>query len=193
MSYFRSVELKHVSRLLNHGPTVLITSRDTVSKRKNVMAAAWSTPVEFAPPRVAIVVDKGAWTRELIETGGAFGICIPTAANVDLTYAVGSVSGREEDKFNRFAIPSFDSSTLGVPLIEEGCSAWLECRLLPEAGAQQKYDTLFGEVIAAAADERIFSQGRWQFESADPSLFTLHHLGAGSFICAGKVIAAKPR
>lgn len=60
MSYFRSVELKHVSRLLNHGPTVLITSRDTVSKRKNVMAAAWSTPVEFAPPRVAIVVDKGS-------------------------------------------------------------------------------------------------------------------------------------
>ena len=28
MSHFRPVELRHASRLLNHGPTVLITSRD---------------------------------------------------------------------------------------------------------------------------------------------------------------------
>ena len=29
MSHFRPVELRHASRLLNHGPTVLITSRQT--------------------------------------------------------------------------------------------------------------------------------------------------------------------
>lgn len=192
MSHFHPVDLKHASRLLNHGPTVLITSRDSQSQKRNVMAAAWSTPVEFAPPRVAIVVDKSAWTRELIEASGVFGICIPTAASADLTYAVGSVSGREEDKFNRFSIPGLNSPTLGVPLIEDGCSAWLECRLLPEAGAQQKYDTLFGEVISASADERIFNHGRWRFETADPSLFTIHHLGGGSFVSAGGVISAKP-
>ena len=30
MSHFRPVELRHASRLLNHGPTVLITSRRMV-------------------------------------------------------------------------------------------------------------------------------------------------------------------
>lgn len=58
MSRFRPVELHHASRLLNHGPTVLITSRDDRTERRNVMAAAWSMPVEFEPPRLAIVLDK---------------------------------------------------------------------------------------------------------------------------------------
>ena len=66
MSHFRPIELKHASRLLNHGPTILITSRDEHTERRNVMAAAWSMPVEFEPPRVAIVVDKTAWSRDLI-------------------------------------------------------------------------------------------------------------------------------
>nr|WP_255956339.1 hypothetical protein [Klebsiella pneumoniae] len=44
------------------------------------MAAAWSMPVEFAPPRVAIVVDKSTWTREIIERNGTFGIVVPGVA-----------------------------------------------------------------------------------------------------------------
>lgn len=58
MSRFRHVELQYASRLLNHGPTIMITSYDAQSGRRNVMSAARSMPVEFAPPRVAIVVDK---------------------------------------------------------------------------------------------------------------------------------------
>ncbi|KNF64562.1 flavin reductase family protein, partial [Escherichia coli] len=55
MSRFIPIELHHASRLLNHGPTVMITSFDEQSQRRNIMAAAWSMPVEFEPPRVAIV------------------------------------------------------------------------------------------------------------------------------------------
>ncbi len=73
MSQFIPVELHHASRLLNHGPTVMITSFDEQSQRRNIMAAAWSMPVEFEPPRVAIVVDKSTWTRELIERNGKVG------------------------------------------------------------------------------------------------------------------------
>ncbi len=40
MSRFRHVELQYASRLLNHGPTILITSYDAPSDRRNVMAAA---------------------------------------------------------------------------------------------------------------------------------------------------------
>ncbi|MCK2573194.1 flavin reductase, partial [Escherichia coli] len=79
MSRFIPIELHHASRLLNHGPTVMITSFDEQSQRRNIMAAAWSMPVEFEPPRVAIVVDKSTWTRELIERNGKFGIVIPGA------------------------------------------------------------------------------------------------------------------
>jgi flavin reductase (DIM6/NTAB) family NADH-FMN oxidoreductase RutF len=63
MNHFRPVALEHASRLINHGPTVLITSAH--GGHRNVMAAAWSMPVEFTPPRIAVVIDKKTFTREL--------------------------------------------------------------------------------------------------------------------------------
>ncbi|VDR27464.1 Uncharacterised protein [Raoultella terrigena] len=58
----------------HHGPTILITSYDAQSGRRNVDGRRVVDAVEFAPPRVAIVVDKSAWTREIIERNGTFGI-----------------------------------------------------------------------------------------------------------------------
>ncbi|WP_054180101.1 flavin reductase family protein [Trabulsiella odontotermitis] len=188
MSRFRPVELTHASRLLNHGPTILITSYDEQTERRNVMAAAWSMPVEFDPPRIAIVVDKSTWSRELIERSGQFGIVVPCVEATNWTYAVGSVTGRDEDKFNCYGIPVIRGPVLGLPLIEEKCLAWMECRLLPPTAAQEKYDTLFGEVVAAAADENAFINGRWQFD--DDKRNTLHHLGAGTFVSSGRLLKA---
>jgi flavin reductase (DIM6/NTAB) family NADH-FMN oxidoreductase RutF len=47
MTHFQRVALEHASRLVNHGPTVLVTSRSADGTRRNVMAAAWSMPVEW--------------------------------------------------------------------------------------------------------------------------------------------------
>ena len=173
------VALQHASRLINHGPTVLVTS--AANGQRNVMAAAWSMPVEFTPPRVAVVIDKSTFTRELVLAGAAFALSIPGRALADLTYTVGSVSGRDgADKFARYGIETFAGPALGLPLIE-GCIAWLECRLIPEPHAQQAYDTCFGEVLSAFADERVFAQGRWSFRDDNLEQHTLHHLGGGQF------------
>ena len=192
MPDFHPVALEHASRLVNHGPTVLVTSRSRDGTRRNVMAAAGSMPVEFTPPRIAIVIDKKTFTRELVSDSGAFGICIPGVALADLTYAVGSSTGREVDKFSRFGIEAITGPALGVPLIEAGCAAWLECRLIPEPHTQDAYDTCFGEVLAAAADSRVFARGRWSFREDNREVQTIHHLGAGNFVHAGKVIQAQP-
>lgn len=193
---FLPVDLAHASRLLNHGPTVLVTSAH--GARRNVMAAAWSMPVEFTPPRVAVVIDKTTFTRELVAASGAFGLCIPGAALADATFGAGSVSGRdlpgtaeEPDKFARLGLRAQPGPVLGLPVIEDGCCAWLECRLIPEPHAQQAYDTCFGEVVSAAADARVFSQGRWTFGEDNAALHTLHHLGAGAFAVASRVVQAR--
>lgn len=188
--HFRPVALEHASRLINHGPTVLVTS--AAGAQRNVMAAAWSMPVEFTPPRIAVVIDKHTFTRELVMASGAFGLCLPGAALVDLTYAVGSASGRSVDKFARHGITTVSGPVLGVPLIEPGCAAWLECRLIREAHAEEAYDTCFAEVVAAAADERIFANGHWLFREDNAALQTIHHLGAGNFVRAGGVLRAQP-
>jgi len=187
---FRAVALEHASRLINHGPTVLVTSVD--GERRNVMAAAWSMPVEFTPPRVAVVIDKRTFTRELVTASGAFGLCLPGAALVDLTYAVGGESGRDVDKFARHGIFATTGPVLGVPLIESGCAAWLECRLIRETHTENAYDTCFAEVVAAAADTRIFANGHWLFSDDNVGQQTIHHLGGGNFVHGGRVLRAQP-
>jgi len=188
-SSFQSVSLAHASRLVNHGPTVLVTS--AAGGRRNIMAAAWSMPVEFTPPRIAVVIDKSTFTRELVMASGRFGLCLPGTALVDLTYAVGSSSGRDGDKFAQLGIAAATGPVLGLPLLEQGCAAWLECRLIPEPHTEQAYDTCFGEVVAAAADPRIFANGHWDFRPDNEELQTIHHLGGGNFVRAGGTLRAR--
>lgn len=185
---FTPVSLQHASRLINHGPTVLVTS--AARGRVNVMAAAWSMPVEFTPPRIAIVIDKKTFTWELVTGSGSFGICLPGTRLAELTYAVGSASGRDEDKFARHGIDHRPGPVLGVPVIESGCAAWMECKLIAEPRVHKMYDTCFAEVISAAADARIFRDGRWDFREDNHDIQTLHHLGAGNFVQSGGVIRA---
>jgi flavin reductase (DIM6/NTAB) family NADH-FMN oxidoreductase RutF len=190
MNHFRPVALEHASRLINHGPTVLITSAH--GGHRNVMAAAWSMPVEFTPPRIAVVIDKKTFTRELVMAAGGFALCVPGAVLADATFAVGSVSGRDvPDKLARFGLSAQPGPVLGMPVIEEGCCAWMECRLIPERHTEEAYDTCFAEVLAAAADERVFRNGRWSFSDTHVDLHTLHHLGAGAFAVAGGVVQAR--
>lgn len=189
MAQMKPVALHHASRLINHGPTVLVTSAH--GGRRNVMAAAWSMPVEFTPPRIAVVIDKSTFTRELVMASGAFALCIPGALLADLAYAVGSTSGREADKFARHGIVAGSGPVLGMPVLEEGCVGWLECRLIPERHTETAYDTCFGEVVAAAADPRVFADGHWSFRDDNADLQTLHHLGAGLFARAAGTVQAR--
>ena len=60
-----AVPLSQAYKLLNHGPVTLVSSAH--QGRRNVMAASWAMPLDFSPPKVAVVIDKGAYTRGLVE------------------------------------------------------------------------------------------------------------------------------
>jgi flavin reductase (DIM6/NTAB) family NADH-FMN oxidoreductase RutF len=182
------VDLAHATRLVNHGPTVLVASAH--GGHRDVMAAAWSMPVEFTPPRIALVIDKSTYTRELVEASGVLLLSIPCRASADLTLTVGSVSGREGDKFSRFGLISEPSPQLGLPMLD-GCVAHLECRVIREPHTEARYDTFFVEVLSAQADSRVFAQGRWTFRDDNTDLHTLHHLGAGLFALPGASVKAQ--
>jgi len=181
-------------RLLNHGPTVLVTT--SCDDRTNVMAAAWNMPLDFNPPKVAIVIDKKTYTRELMEASGTFAINVPCRTQADIVVKVGASSGREllgkrpGDKLAAFNLPSFAASQIEAPLLQ-GCVAWLECRIIPEPHMQQVYDLFIAEIIAAYADSRVFSNGRWHFDDHD-DLRTLHHVSGGFFFTPGDALTTSP-
>ena len=186
------VALNHASRLVNHGPTVLISTAH--AGRRNVMAAAWSMPVEFTPPRIAVVIDKRTWTCELALASGLLAINIPCKQQADLCYAVGNSSGRDlssnTDKFAEYGIGHFEGPELKLPLVT-GCVGWMECRVLREPHIETTYDTFFVEVVAALSDPRVFANGRWSFTQENSELHTLHHLGGGVFGVPSVTVKAK--
>jgi flavin reductase (DIM6/NTAB) family NADH-FMN oxidoreductase RutF len=184
----QSVPLKQAYRLLNHGPTVLVSAAH--AGKRNVMAAAWAMPLDFEPPKVAVVVDKSTATRGLIDASGQFALSVPCRAIADIVFTVGSESAKTVgDKFARHGIRHFASRTIEAPLIE-GCVAWLECRVLAEMHNEKGYDLFIGEVTAAWADTRVFSAGRWRFAPEHEALRTLHHVAGGAFFSPADLMQA---
>lgn len=184
-----TVALEKAYRLLNHGPTVLVSaSHNGVN---DVMAAAWACALDFSPPKLTVVLDKMTKTRELIEQSGRFVIQVPTAAQLQLTYEVGSRSlFSEPDKLANCGVELFSFDHQPLPFVA-GCSAWLSCQLISEPHNQQAHDLFIGEVTGAWADTRVFKDGHWHFDSADPALRSLHYVAGGQFYAIGESLTAK--
>lgn len=177
------VPLATCYRLLNHGPTVMVSSAH--GGKANVMSAAWSMPLDFDPPKVAVVIDKATLTRALVEASGQFVLNVPSTALAALTVAVGSESGRDVDKFAAHGIATLAPSKVEAPLID-GCLAWLECRLIPEPHIQQTYDLFLAEVVAAWADPAVFDGHHWRM--AESGKRSIHYVAGGHFFETGREI-----
>jgi len=185
----KPVSLDKAYRLLSHGPTVLVSARH--AGVDGVMAAAWACALDFEPPKLTVVLDKSTATRVLVERSGQFVIQVPTAAQLELTYQVGSRSLNDEpSKLADSGVELIALGDLDLPFVA-GCSAWLACRLIDEPHNQQAYDLFIGEVSAAWADERVFRDGRWHFEDAEPSWRSIHHVAGGHFYGIGEVLTRK--
>jgi flavin reductase (DIM6/NTAB) family NADH-FMN oxidoreductase RutF len=187
--HIQPVPLEKAYRLLNHGPTVLVSSH--FEGVDNVMAAAWACALDFAPPKLTVVLDKAVKTRELIEQSGRFVVQVPTVALLDLTNEVGSRSlAQHRDKLLDAGVSLLRLAGDALPFVD-GCSAWLACRLIPKPQNQASYDLFIGEVVAAWADDRVFRDGHWHFESADPSWRSIHHVAGGHFYAIGEPMSAR--
>lgn len=168
---------RHAYKVLNHGPTTLVTSAH--GEKRNVMAAAWVMPIDFEPPKLSIVIAEGTYTRELVDASKQLGLSLPPRALLDETYAVGRVSGRDTDKLAK--LKTFPADKIAAPLID-GCVAWLECKVLESL---PQYDLFVCEVLQARADDAYFAGGDWK--NAD----TLHHVNKGVFFRTGERLEAR--
>ena len=190
-AYFQSVPLDKAYRLLNHGPTVLVSAQ--YAGERNVMAAAWACALDFSPPKVTVVLDKATRTRALVEGSGRFALQLPTIPQAAMTVELGTVSAlQQSDKLAQSGVQLFAAPGHGTPLVA-GCAAWLECRLIPELHNQQAYDLFIGEVTGAWADSRVFANGHWMFETAPAELRTLHYVAGGHFYATGAAVVVPSR
>lgn len=187
--YIAPVPLEKAYRLLNHGPTVLVSARH--EGVNDVMAAAWACALDFDPPKLTVVLDKSTRTRSLVEQAASFVIQVPTAAQAQLTHDVGNRSLNDDlGKLEHCGVSLLEFEGHDLPFVQ-GCCAWLACRLIPEPHNQTTYDLFIAQVTGAWADSRVFREGHWKFEDADPALRSLHYVAGGQFYAIGESIVAR--
>lgn len=183
------VPLEKAYRLLNHGPTVLVSAQDQT--HTGVMTAAWACPVEFKPAKVSVVLDKSSMTRTIIENSGYFVLQVPNLKQLKMVYALGMMSQHDApEKLRQCGVNLFHFPHSTLPAVE-GCSAWLLCKLIVEPHHQQQHDLFIGEVIHAYADERIFKDGHWLFDQASEDWKSLHHVAGGHFYTIGHAVSVE--
>jgi flavin reductase (DIM6/NTAB) family NADH-FMN oxidoreductase RutF len=164
--------LSKVYRLLECGPVVLVTT--SLKGRANVMSMAWHTMMDFTPPLIGCVIDGRSHTFSILKKTKECVINIPTAELAVKVMSCGGTSGRRIDKFKTFGLTPLPASRVAPPLIEE-CYAGLECRVV-DARMAAKYNFFVLEVLKAWVDPRV----------KNPK--TIHHLGKGTFMVAGRTI-----
>jgi len=180
----RPVAETDARRLLSGGPVTLVTSR--WHGKDNVMPAAFVTPLSIEPPLVGVAIGPGRHTYDMIRYSEQFALNIPGRRLLHHVQYLGSVSGRDVDKFELTKLPTFKALRVDAPLIE-GCVAYIECGLV-DAFRTGDHVLLVGQVLAASADAEAFD-GTWLLEDDDEK--PLHHLGANRYALLGQRMEAR--
>ena len=88
--------------LIEPGPVVLVTTND--GQKDNVMTITWTMVIGFS---AAFAITTGPWNHSyaaLLETKECV-ISIPTVDLIDMAIGVGTCSGEDTDKFEKFGPP----------------------------------------------------------------------------------------
>jgi flavin reductase (DIM6/NTAB) family NADH-FMN oxidoreductase RutF len=168
----KTFPLSNVYRLLEPGPVVLVTTAQKA--RTNIMTMSWHTMMEFSPPLVGCVISNRNYSFRLLKASKECVINIPTVELSRQVVGCGNSSGRAVDKFKTCGLTPQPASRVAAPLIAE-CYANLECRVV-DTRLVNKYCFFILEVLKAWTDP----------SRKEPR--TIHHLGKGTFMVAGRKI-----
>jgi flavin reductase (DIM6/NTAB) family NADH-FMN oxidoreductase RutF len=169
----RGLPLNRAKWLVEPGCVVLVTAG--TMQKANVMTISWQTPVQTADPcLVLLVMQQARYTYELIRQNHQLVINVPGESLLAQTHLVGTVSGRQTDKFRAAGLTPVPARLVQPPLIGE-CSGHLECQVV-ETFTVGTHDLLVCEVVYASVEEDFFD-GAWIPEK----FHTLHYMNATQY------------
>jgi flavin reductase (DIM6/NTAB) family NADH-FMN oxidoreductase RutF len=158
--------------LIEPGPVVLVTTND--GKKNNIMTISWTMVLDFTP---AFALTTGEWnysfaalrkTKECV-------ISIPAVDMLDKVVGIGTCSGVDTDKFNKFRLTPVKGKKVKAPLIKE-CLANIECKVVDIV---KKHNIVVLEPVAA------------YFDNSRKEKRTIHAVGDGTFIVDGRRLDRK--
>jgi flavin reductase (DIM6/NTAB) family NADH-FMN oxidoreductase RutF len=158
--------------LIEPGPVVLITTHD--GNKSNIMTISWTMVVDFTP-RFAITTGPWNYSFAALRKTKECVIAIPTVDLIDTVVGIGTCSGADTDKFEKFALSPVKGKHVQAPLIKE-CVANIECKVVDIV---KKHSIIVLDGLAAYTDPARKKQR------------TVHAVGDGTFIADGRKIDRK--
>lgn len=163
----KKLQLSKAFMLLEPGPVVLVTTHD--GKKNNIMTISWTMVVDFTP---VFALTTGPWNHSFaaLRKTKECVIAIPTVDLLDKVVGIGTCSGTDTDKFEKFKLTPVPGQHVKAPLIKE-CLANIECKVVDY---NKKHSIVILEGLAA------------YFDPARKEQRMLHAVGDGTFIADGR-------
>jgi len=168
----RKMQISKVFTLIESGPVVLVSTYD--GKKNNIMTISWTMVVDFTP---IFAITTGPWNYSFaaLRKTGECVIAIPAVDMLDKVVGVGTCSGADTDKFEKFMLTPLKGKHVKAPLIKE-CMANIECKVVDII---KKHNIVVLEGVAA------------YFDYSRKEKRTLHAVGDGTFIMDGRKLDRK--
>jgi len=163
----KELPLSKAFTLIEPGPVVLVTTND--GRNDNVMTITWTMVLDFSPQ---FAICTGPWNHSYgaLRDSRQCVLSIPTADLIDTAVGIGTCSGKDTDKFEKFGLTRVKARHVRAPLVRE-CLANVECRVVDIV---DRHNIVVLEGVAA------------YFDSARKEQRMIHAVGDGSFIADGR-------
>jgi flavin reductase (DIM6/NTAB) family NADH-FMN oxidoreductase RutF len=161
------MQISKAFTLIESGPVVFISTCN--GEKNNIMTISWTMVLDFTP-RFAITTGPWNYSFAALQKYRECVIAIPTVDLIDHVVGVGTCSGADTDKFEKFGFTSMKGKQVMAPLIKE-CLANIECSVIDII---KKHNIIVLEGLAAYVD-RSRKEKR-----------TIHAIGDGHFVVDGR-------
>ena len=145
-------------RFFGYYPGTVAVVATAHAGRRTVMAAGWHAALSSDPPLYGVAVGPERFTHELLVASGAFAVHFLPFERAAAVAGVGTLSGREVDKFARFGLATRPGAALDVPILQDAYLAY-ECRLSARHPVGD-HDWAVGEVVALHHRPEAFDERR---------------------------------
>jgi flavin reductase (DIM6/NTAB) family NADH-FMN oxidoreductase RutF len=162
-----TMQISKAFTLIEPGPVVFVTTNE--GKKNNIMTISWTMVVDFTPE---FAITTGPWNYSFValRKSKECVIAIPTVDLLDKVVGVGTCSGADTDKFDKFGLTPVQGKYVRSPLIKE-CLANIECKVIDVV---EKHNIVVLEGLAAYID------------NSRKEKRTVHAVGDGTFVVDGR-------
>jgi flavin reductase (DIM6/NTAB) family NADH-FMN oxidoreductase RutF len=163
----KNLPLERAFLYIEAGPLVLVTTFD--GKKNNAMAISWTAVKDFDAEFLFVT---GAWNysyKALVKNRECV-IAVPTIEMTETVVKIGSCSGADTDKFEKFKITPVKAEKVNAPLIKE-CYVNIECKITDYI---KKHNIFVVKGVNAWVDSRRKEKR------------LIHAIGDGTFVADGE-------